>query len=747
LTCSLIKFRQNGKTLTATEAKAALQTLAETAEITIAPSKATYSAGFSYQDHLVGEPNAVVPVKLTLLNLSSHDDTYTITVTDTAGWEMEGLPETIKVNGQRRSDLIMNVNLPATRGEENTLMITAVSQGDSEMSTEAEIRLGVIEEELITPRIEGDAKADLTLIIDDSRGMASEILNVANALETFLSANTETGKQLTIELITFKDEVVSRVVTTEVGEIIGRIRSLRPADGGDCANASVAALESALPHLNPNGQIILATAAPPHQDAAQMIAQAQQQQVKINVLLAGTCGDETSDKALYQNIATQTGGTFQWLQRGVTDEVTLKEIVSNVVTDAVEETITIKEQSNDGNDTTDDETGNDDSGNGDTGSNDSGNGDNSNTGGENAGNDQTGNNGTGNSNPDDNNPGNNETGNNDTGGNDDSGTTVEKPTAQYRIYGAIHDELGEPLADVTLKLGDKTATTDVNGNWEITDLPEGEYTLTPSKSGYTFSALPVALGNDEFKQKIVIKPLSALEVMVSVEPRQPKLGENITYTSTVTNGGTQTATDVKLTHVLPEGTTLVSFTPDGDCDADTLTCTLPEIATGGSTAVQLVVGNTKEDKRLQMSATLTSNEYPTDVQVKRTSVTAYLSATTACSPKTIMPQGELNCTATVQLSEYAPNAATGVELTVTLPQGVQLDDQTLDDRCISDTPTTFTCALGDLNVASQTIVNFTETLQDPGLLLLTNGAQVSANEYPVAIDRHGPKSTFHLNIK
>jgi uncharacterized repeat protein (TIGR01451 family) len=726
------QIRQNGKTLTATEAKAALQTLAETAEITIAPSKATYSAGFSYQDHLVGEPNAVVPVKLTLLNLSSHDDTYTITVTDTAGWEMEGLPETIKVNGQRRSDLIMNVNLPATRGEENTLTITAVSQGDSEMSTEAEIRLGVIEEELITPRIESDAKADLTLIIDDSQVMASEILNVANALETFLSANTETGKQLTIELITFKDEVVSRVVTTEVGEIIGRIRSLRPADGGDCANASVAALESALPHLNPNGQIVLATAAPPHQDASQIIAQAQQQQVKINVLLAGTCGDETSDKALYQNIATQTGGTFQWLQRGVTDEVTLKEIVSNVVTDAVEETITIKEQSNDGNDTTDDETGNDDSGNGDTGSNDSGNGDNSNTGGENAGNDQTGN-----SNPDDNNPGNNETGNNDTGGNDDSGTTVEKPTAQYRIYGTIHNKLGKPLANVTLKLGDKTATTDANGNWEIVNLPEGEYTLTPSKPGYSFPTQAVALGNDEFNRKMMIKPLSALEVMVVIEPHSPKLGENVTYTITVTNGGAQTATGVVLTQTLPEGTILVSLTAmdGGDCNKDTLTCTLPDLTTGNTAKVQLIVGNTQEDKRLQMTATLTSNEYPTDVQVKQTPVTAYLSVATACSPKTIMPQGELNCTATVQLSEYAPSPATGVELTVTLPQGVQLNNETLDNRCVSDTPTTFTCALEDLSIASQTIVNFTETLQDPGLLLLTNEAQVSANEYPVVIDR------------
>jgi uncharacterized repeat protein (TIGR01451 family) len=309
--------------------------------------------------------------------------------------------------------------------------------------------------------------------------------------------------------------------------------------------------------------------------------------------------------------------------------------------------------------------------------------------------------------------------------------------ANYVTSGIIRDELGNPIAGVVITIGDKTATTDANGVWEITGLSEAEYTVTASKEGYTFSSQTVELGNEELKRTIDFKPLMVLEVMVAVEPRQPKLGENVTYTSTVTNGGTQTATGVVLAQTLPEGTTLVSLKAlnGGDCDKNTLTCTLPDLATGDTAKVQLMVGNAEEDKRLEMTATLTSNEYPTDVQVKRTSVTAYLSVATACSPKTIMPQAELNCTTTVELSEYAPTAATGVELMVTLPQGVELNSETLDERCVANTSTTFTCTLADLSVeaggVSQTAVNFSETLQDPGLLLLTHEAQVSANEHPV----------------
>ncbi|HEW97562.1 MAG: hypothetical protein DRR16_28020 [Candidatus Parabeggiatoa sp. nov. 3] len=333
------KIRQDGKTLTPEEAEVALLAISEATDIAIAPSKPTYAAGFSYKDHVVDEPNTIVPVKLTLLNVAPEDDVYTITVTDTAGWEMDGLPETVTVKSQRRSDLEMNVTLPATRGEETIITITAQSQSDPEMEIEAEIRLGVIEEELITPRTDDDEKADLTIVIENTDIMAGDILTVSNILEEFLAANLDEKETLTVELITFKDEVKSRIVTTDIREVIGRIRSLRTSDGGDCPNASVAALESALSHISPNGQVFLVTASPPHKAAATAIAQANQQEIKAHVILTGTCGNEEADKALYKNIADETGGTFQWLPKGETPTVEIEEVISTALNEGITEVV------------------------------------------------------------------------------------------------------------------------------------------------------------------------------------------------------------------------------------------------------------------------------------------------------------------------------------------------------------------------------------------------------------------------
>ncbi|MCK5524351.1 MAG: PKD domain-containing protein [Thiomargarita sp.] len=335
------EIRQDGNTLTPEEAEVALLAISEATEITIASSKPTYAAGFSYKDHVVDEPNTIVPVKLTLLNVAPEDDVYTITVTDTAGWEMDGLPETVTVNAQRRSELEMNVTLPATRGEETFITITAQSQGDPEMEVEAEIRVGVIEEELITPRSDDDDNADITIVIENTDIMAGDILTVSNILEEFLAANLDDKETLTVELITFTDEVKSRIVTTDIREVIGRIRSLRPADGGDCPNASVAALESALSHISPNGQVFVVTASPPHLAAINAITQAQQQEVKAHVILTGTCGDEEADKALYKNIADETGGTFQWLPKGETPAAEIEEVMSTALNDGLTEVVEI----------------------------------------------------------------------------------------------------------------------------------------------------------------------------------------------------------------------------------------------------------------------------------------------------------------------------------------------------------------------------------------------------------------------
>ena len=58
----------------------------------------------------------------------------------------------------------------------------------------------------------------------------------------------------------------------------------------------------------------------------------------------------------------------------------------------------------------------------------------------------------------------------------------------YTISGAISDESGQPLPDVTLTTDSGlTATSDLNGDYSFSNLLSGSYTLTPTLSGYSFT--------------------------------------------------------------------------------------------------------------------------------------------------------------------------------------------------------------------------------------------------------------------
>lgn len=61
------------------------------------------------------------------------------------------------------------------------------------------------------------------------------------------------------------------------------------------------------------------------------------------------------------------------------------------------------------------------------------------------------------------------------------------PPASYSIAGTIRDRCGASISGVTVSTGDAgSATTDAAGNYKIEGLRAGSYTLTPSKSGYSF---------------------------------------------------------------------------------------------------------------------------------------------------------------------------------------------------------------------------------------------------------------------
>jgi len=668
------------------DAGVTLQDLADASEVVQQPSKILYHVELTNAEHIVGEPATTVPVKLSVLNNGPTEDTYTVAVTDSKGWQIVPPPAQVTVSGLRRTELSVDVALPSARGAEDELTVTVTSQNDPTATATTKIRVGVKEAEVITPRT--GQKADMAIVINNSFNMAGLFQTVADALETILASQsvnspadaemvnfltqfnedhpptkeavenylaqfkTEPPQLPVIELITFTDHAMSRVVTNNFADLIGRIRSLQPQDGGECPDASVGALSYALDNLNAHGQIILATASSAEKalDADTQL-KLQANSIKTHVLLAGSCDNsEAADKAFYQNIADLTGGTFNWLPQGLTPETELANVFSEVVSNVVATTIP-------------------------------------------------------------------------------SGGAVVLPPYQYQASGTLRDTMGNPLADATVQIGEHTVTTDATGYWEIKGLSENHYTATVSKAGYTIPSREFELGNQQ-DAVITFKPQSLLDVKVIATPELPSQGEDLTYTVTVKNKGKVTATGVTLLELFRDGTQLVNLeTSDGQCEIATATCTLNDLAPRATTTVTIVV-NSPTAQVLENAVIVSSTEYPANAQVTETKIKPYLTVTAQDTPDPVAMQGALQYTFKVTLDEKATEPATAVQLAVRLPNGVTLSSvNSSQGQCDSSNLPLITCALDSLNPGEPATVTVSIKLVELGLLVLTTEATSSAAEY------------------
>jgi len=657
----------NGKILTPADSDtSALQMIAEgVEELSVAPAKVIYSMEFSNPPAVVGEPNTTVPIDLTLLNTGPKEDTYTITVTNEQGWSMDALPETVTINSQRRSDLSFNVTLPETRGAESLLTITATSQSDPEVQAVAEIRMGVTELELVSPR--DGTKADLSLVIDNTATMGEQIQAVSNAIEEFLMAQGD--QKLTVELITFKDNgaILSRVTTQNLGEVIGHLRALRFTGGDSCPKASVAALAYALSNLQPNGQILLVTSAPAEQAATEVIAQLQAQGIKTHVLLAGTCGDEAADKSFYENLATATQGKFRFVPRGseAAGEA-FQEVAKSVVSQAIEDWC---QQS--------------------------------------------------------------------------CTTKTLPPVNPGKASGKVVDKFDQPKAGVTITLGDKTTTTDDSGAWEIGNLPEGKYTVQAQQPGYVTVSKICEVGEDQ-PCMVNFQLESLLKLKVDSPKQSVNQGKDVTYFITVTNQSQEVAKGVMLQETLPVGTQLVVLEAMQGGTCDTLRCTLPDLAPNTAVKFKLVIANPQANS-LTNVVTLLASEVPIEIAKTVTAVKPYLAVTIKDTPDPVAIQAALHYDYLVDLSPQATESATGVNLVTQLPSGV--DVQTTTSNCdISQFPTV-TCPLPNLTAGSQATVKIDVLLKDPGLLILTNEAKITADNYPAHAVRERTKILVPENVQ
>jgi hypothetical protein len=113
--------------------------------VTTDPSQILYDFSLAGPGYTTGQPGVTLPVVLTLLNGGPMTDTYTLSRSDSAGWDLGALSSPITVGGIDGKDLAMNVTPPsdAEVGDTDVITITATSQADADLVAVAVVQVAV----------------------------------------------------------------------------------------------------------------------------------------------------------------------------------------------------------------------------------------------------------------------------------------------------------------------------------------------------------------------------------------------------------------------------------------------------------------------------------------------------------------------------------------------------------------------------------------------------------------------------
>ncbi len=132
----------------------------------------------------------------------------------------------------------------------------------------------------------------IIFVIDDTGSMGEEIAGVRSALQSFIDAvAARGGTPPTIQLITFKDNVTTRITSNNLDAVRSAVAALFASGGGDCPEAGAQALQVAAGNISPGGTILFATDASsqPGVDNGAVVAQLRAKRVTMNTVLSGDC--------------------------------------------------------------------------------------------------------------------------------------------------------------------------------------------------------------------------------------------------------------------------------------------------------------------------------------------------------------------------------------------------------------------------------------------------------------------------
>jgi len=247
-------------------------------------------------------------------------------------------------------------------------------------------------------------------------------------------------------------------------------------------------------------------------------------------------------------------------------------------------------------------------------------------------------------------------------------------------------------------------------------------------------------GGGVFKYTTVSANKVDLAVTKTATPNPVQVGNNLTYTVTVTNlGPTNPATGVTLTDTLPTGVAFVSATPtQGTCNVVgvTVTCNLNNVSTATPATISIIV-TPAQAGQITNTTTVAGNETdPISGNNTAQAVTTVNSSpplptagtdlvvTKIDTPDPVL-QGQ-NLTYIIQATNNGPDAASGVTVVDSLPTGVTFSSAVSTQGACSQSTGTMTCNVGALANGASATITLVITPTTAGTIF--NTATVAGNE-------------------
>ena len=297
------------------------------------------------------------------------------------------------------------------------------------------------------------------------------------------------------------------------------------------------------------------------------------------------------------------------------------------------------------------------------------------------------------------------------------------------------------------------------GMWNVGTLVNGasavlQLFVTPTASVNGTTIINTANSTGQLVTATVVipaAPTSNVTLTKTASNSLPVVGEQFSYTITVTNNGLITATGVQVTDVIPAGLTFNSYTASqGTYNSATGIWNVGTLASGASAVLQLFVTPTVSVNGTTVINTANSTGQLVTATVVVTA-TPVANVTLTKTASNLAPNVGQQFSYTITTTNNGPNTATGVQVTDIIPAGLTFNSYTASQG-------TYNSATGIwdvgtlLNGESATLQLFVTPTTSVAGTTITNVATITAqNEFnqninlPVNVTINIPTETNNAN--